>query len=180
MAIEHWEISNEARESLQPYVDHLERTCPEMLAVQVRRLMALAKAHLPPMSTWEATFFVKCLCGFGMSFAETVPSKKIAEMIADHLRETILVEFGAEWLAKEAKEFGDDPEWQAHFSKMRENVFADRLEKSLNPLQAYLLVVMAEFYWQREFATTEPGESVGKAVLSDFLNIEDPQSQGEG
>jgi len=80
MAVKQWEISDKARESVQPYVDHLERTCPEMLAVQMRRLVALAKVHLPPMATAQAAFLVRCPCGFGMPFAETVlPFRKIDE-----------------------------------------------------------------------------------------------------
>jgi len=56
---------------------------------------------------------------------------------------------------------------------MPENVFACRLERTLDSFQAYLLIVMVELYWEREIATTAPGASVGKAVLSDFLNIKD-------
>ena len=173
MVYEQWELGDEAKNSAQPYVDRLERTCPEMLALQVLRLVALAKVHLTHMTTTEAKLLVRCLCGFGMPDAETVPPDEIAKMIADHIRETFPIEFGAEWLAKEMKESGDDPEWQAKFRMMPENVFADRLERTLDSFQAYLLIVMMELYWEREIATTAPGASVGKAVLSDFLNIED-------
>ncbi len=47
------------------------------------------------------------------------------------------------------------------------------------PLGGYLLVVMVELYWQHEIATTAPGETIGKAVLSDFFNIEDSPSRRE-
>lgn len=99
-------------------------------------------------------------------------------MIADIIRETFPIEFGAEWLAKEMEEFGKDPDWQAIFRKMPENVFAARLEGALDSLQAYLLIVMVELYWEEEIATTAPGEEVGKAVLSDYFNIEDPSRGG--
>jgi len=179
MVHEQWELSEEAIDSAQPYVDQLEKRCPEMLVVQMRRLVALAKVHLPPMTTQEAKLLVRCLCGFGMPEAETVPSDEIAEMIADHIRETFPIDFGAELLAKEMKESGYDPEWQARFQTMWENVFADRLKKTLNPFQAYLLIVMVELYWEHEIATAAPGETVGKAVVSDFFNIEDPPSRRE-
>jgi hypothetical protein len=170
----HWELSEEARDAAQPYLDRLERSSTEMLALQVGRLFALAKAHLPPMTTWEAKLLVRCFCGFGMSYAETVPADEIAKMIADHIRETFPIDFGAERLDKEMKEFGQDPDWQAKFQTMPENVFAARLEITLNSLQAYLLIVMVELYWAEEISTAEPGEEVGQAVLSDFFNIQDP------
>ena len=138
MVHEQWELSEEAIDSAQPFVDRLEKRCPEMLVVQMRRLVALARVHLPPMTTQEAKLLVRCLCGFGMPDAETVPSGEIAMMIADHIRETFPIDFGAEWLAKEMKESGHDPEWQAKFRTMWENVFADRLERTLDPLQAYV------------------------------------------
>jgi len=128
----------------------LERNCPDMLAVQMRRLVALAKAQLPPMTTWEAKLLVKCLCGFDMPCAETVPPDHIAKMIADLIRETFPIEFGAELLAKEMEESGQDPDWQSKFQRMPENLFAARLEGELNSLQAYLLIVMVELFWVEE------------------------------
>jgi hypothetical protein len=179
MVHQQWDLSPKAIVYVQPYVDRLERTCPEMMAAQVSRLVALAKAHLPPIKTWEAKLLVKCLCGFDMPDAETVPPDKIAKMIADLIRETFPIEFGAEWLTKEIEEFGQDPDWQAKFQMMPENVFAARLESALDSLRAYLLIVMVELYWEEEIATTAPGEEVGKAILSDYFNIEDPAHGGD-
>jgi hypothetical protein len=166
MAVEQWKISDEARESVQPYVDQLERICPEMMALQMRRLVALAKAHLPPMETAQAAFLVKCLRGFRLPFAETVPTDEIGRMIGDHIAETFSVNFGAKLLPEELKKFRDDHDWQMKFSMMPENVFADHLEAVLNPLQAYLLIVMVECYWEHH-------NSMGSARVSDFFNIED-------
>ena len=166
MIHEHWELSDEARESAQPYIDYLTEKCPEMLTLQTRRLIALARVNLPAMTTKEAALLVKCLCGFSIPDADSVPTDEIAIMIADEIRETFVVEFGAEHLAEEKKQFGHDPEWQAHFRRMPENLFADRLEATLDPLQAYLLIVMVECYWQREHSTQN-------TKLSDFFNIED-------
>ncbi len=178
MEPEHWELSDEAKNSSQRFLDLLRKIGPEMLAVQMFRLMVLAKEFLPVMTTKEAKLLVRCFCAFGLPEAETVPPGEIAKMIADHVRETFLVEFGAEGLANEMKEFGNDPEWQTRFREMPENVFASRLERTLDPFQAYLLVVMCELYWEREAATTPPGGSSGKAILSDYFNIEDPPSMG--
>jgi hypothetical protein len=166
MIHEHWELSDEAKESVQPYIDYLTEKCPEMLTLQTRRLIALARVNLPAMTTKEAALLVKCLCGFSIPDADSVPTDEIAKMIADEIRETFVVEFGAEHLAEEKKQFGHDPEWQAHFRQMPENLFADRLEATLDPLQAYLLIVMVECYWEREHSTQNP-------KLSDFFNIED-------
>jgi hypothetical protein len=166
MIHEHWALSDEARESVQPYMDYLTEKGPDMLTLQTRRLIALARVNPPAMTKKEAALLVRCLCGFSIPDADSVPTDEIAIMIADEIRETFVVEFGAEHLAEEKKQFGHDPEWQAHFRRMPENLFADRLEATLDPLQAYLLIVMVECYWQRE-------HSIQNAKLSDFFNIED-------
>ena len=44
MVHEQWGLSPKAIVYAQPYVDRFEGTCPEMLAVQVARLVALAKS----------------------------------------------------------------------------------------------------------------------------------------
>jgi hypothetical protein len=166
MIYDKWELSDKARDSAQPYIDHLERMCPDFLSMQTRRLVALAKVHLPPMTRGEASFLARCLCAFGLPDADAVETDEIPRMIADHIRETFVVEFGAEGLAEEMKNFGHDREWRAKFYAMPENVFARWLENNLDPLQAYLLIVMVECYWIREYSTKD-------AVLSDFLNLEE-------
>jgi hypothetical protein len=161
-----WELSDGARDSAQPFVDYLERMCPDFLGMQTCRLVALARVHLPPMTRGEASFLARCLCAFGLPEADAVEMEEIPRMIADHVRETFPLEFGAKGLAEEMKNFGHDPEWRAKFSAMPENVFARWLQNTLDPLQGYLLIVMIECYWVREYCTKD-------AVLSDFLNIEE-------
>jgi hypothetical protein len=162
---EHWEMSDEARESAQAYLDHLEATAPEFPFLQMRRLVGLAKAHLPPLTTKEAGWLVDFLCGFSLPFADKVPSGSIALLIADEIRETFVVNFGAEGLAEEKRRFGTDSEWNAFFRAMPEMLFADRIEE-LDSLQAYLAMVMTECYWQKRYGT-------GAATLSDFFTILD-------
>jgi hypothetical protein len=171
MIYEQWELSEEARESVQPYVDRLERICPDFLTMQMCRLTALAKIHLPPMTKGEAAFLVRCLCGFGLPYADVVAPNEIPRMIADHIRETFPVEFGAELLAEEAKLFGHDSDWCAKFSAMPENVFARRLENTLGSLEAYLLLLMVELYWVEEHSSKA-------AVLSDFFNLVEQEGDG--
>jgi hypothetical protein len=171
MIYEQWKLSDEAREAAQPYVDHLERMCPNILGMQMCRLVALAKVHLPPMTRGEAAFLVRCLCGFDLPYADAVETNEIPRMIANHIRETFPVEFGAELLAQEMKQFGHDHEWRAKFSAMPENVFARRLENTLGPLEAYLLLVMVELYWEKEYSTKA-------AVLSNFFNLEEREGDG--
>jgi hypothetical protein len=166
MRYDKWELSDEARDSAQPHVDHLERMCPDFLSMQTRRLVALAKVHLPPMTRGEAAFLARCLCAFILPDADTVEMHEIPRMIADHIRETFVVEFGAKGLVKEMEEFGHDPDWRVKFEAMPENVFARWIDDTLDPLQAYLLLVMIECYWVREYATKD-------GVLSDFLTIEE-------
>ena len=166
MIHEHWELSDAAKESVQPHIGYLTGNCPKMLTLQTQRLLALAKVNLPTMSAKEAALLVRCLCGFSLPYADSIPTDEIAKMIADEIRETFVVEFGAELLAEEKKQFGHDPAWQAYFQQMPENLFADHLEATLDPLQAYLLIVMVECFWQRE-------HSLQNAKLTDFFNIVD-------
>jgi len=171
MIFDYWSFSEEAAMAAQPCIDRLERTCPAFLAMQACRLAALARVHLPLFSRGESAFLARCLCGFGLPYADTVATADIAGMIADHIRETFIVEFGAEGLAEELHRFGHDREWRDRFDAMPENVFADRIENTLDPLQAYLLVFVIECYWQRKYYDDA-------AELSDFLILEEREEDG--
>jgi len=166
MIHESWEFSDEGREESVPLVEGLKKSCPEMLVLQTQRLVALAQANVPEMSQFEAELLVKCLISFDLPEADTVPTEDFPKLIAHNIRESFVVEFGAEHLAAEKKKFGSDPEWQRYFQKMPEMAFVRRLEVTLNPLTAYLLIAMIECYWQVEFDTKS-------AKLSDFFNIRD-------
>lgn len=162
-----WRLSDEALRSARPQVDYLVESCPQMLGFQMYRLIALAKVSLPFMTTVEADLLVDYLRGFAVPDADKVPSGDISAMIAEQIRETFPVDFGHENLAQEMKESGQDPEWQARYRKMPANLFADRVEETFDPLQAYLLIVMVECYWQRKISHED-------AALADYFNICDP------
>lgn len=162
-----WRLSDGAVRSAKPLAYHLGESCPAMVAFQMYRLIALAKVNLPLMTTPEASFLVDYLRGFAVPDADKVPTSEISVMIAEQIRETFPVDFGNENLAKEMKESGHDPEWQARYRDMPANLFADRLEDTLDPLQAYLLIVMVECYWQREISHKD-------AALANYFNICDP------
>jgi hypothetical protein len=166
MEMEKWMLSGEAEQEARTFVDALSAHCPEMPGFQMGRLIGLTRVNLPQMTSAEAGILVDYLCVPGFEAADKVPTKQIPRMIAQEIRETFTVDFGNENLKREYKQFGSDPEWQAHFQQMPANRLADWVEKKLNPLEAYLLIVMSECYWERQQAHQD-------ADLRDYFNISD-------
>ena len=152
-----WNIDHTHYPEVAGYVESIERNEPEFLSYQMRVLVVMASSHLPEMTIEEATLLVNAFRGKKFSRPELIPSSYLPGFIAEYVTAGVMA-------GSEALPFL--PEFDAAFDEAKainpgfqseEVRFARHLASTLDPFQAYLLLVMIECFWlDRKYSETTP------------------------
>ena len=133
-----WEFND--TKAIRDYAEDLRVTSPEYLSNQLKRLIVMGKEYLPKMTIAEATLLVESLNGIAVPKVGAFPTGHLDQFLADLVADRVadLVAHGV-----------------AH-SGSTHSAFV-RSISSLDPLQAYLLLVAVECFWlHRELKLSEP------------------------
>lgn len=162
-----WNIDHTYYPEVAGYVEGIERNEPEFLSYQLRVIMVMASSHLPPMTIEEATLLVNAFRGKKFSRPELIPSFYLPGFIAGYVTAGVIagseaLPFHPEFDAAFEDAKGINPGFQSE--EMR---FARHLASTLDPFQAYLLLVMIECFWLDRKYNESSAPNFGQ-----FFNIE--------
>ena len=142
-----WDISHSKYPEVQAYVEAIERNDPEFLSYQMRVLVVMASSHLPEMTIEEATLLVNAFRGVDLPRPELIPSFYLPGFIAQHVKSGVIAEPDSQPVLRECGGDFDNADAMDHACQSEKVRFARHLESTLDPLQAYLLLVMIESFW---------------------------------